>query len=172
MTGSSIVAPILISFGLSAVLGPFIIPLLRRMKVAQTVREDGPNTHLKKTGTPTMGGILILLGVTITSMLYVKDYPQIRPVLLLTLGFGMIGFLDDYIKVVLRRSMGLRAWQKMLLQILVTGLFAWYLKESGVSLLMRVPFVKGIYVDLGWMRLPLLFAAVLGTVNGTFYRRP
>lgn len=167
MTGSSIVAPILISFGLSAVLGPFIIPLLRRMKVAQTVREDGPNTHLKKTGTPTMGGILILLGVTITSMLYVKDYPQIRPVLLLTLGFGMIGFLDDYIKVVLRRSMGLRAWQKMLLQILVTGLFAWYLKESGVSLLMRVPFVKGIYVDLGWMRLPLLFAAVLGTVNGT-----
>lgn len=167
MTGRSIVMPILISFGLSAVLGPFIIPLLRRMKVGQTVREDGPNTHLKKTGTPTMGGILILLAVTVTAMLYVKDYPQIRPVLLLTLGFGMIGFLDDYIKVVLRRSMGLRAWQKMLLQIIVTGLFAWYLSESGISLVMRIPFVKGVYVDFGRLDLPLLFVAVIGTVNGT-----
>ena len=166
MTGSSIVMPILISFGLSAVLGPVVIPLLRRMKVAQTVREDGPGTHLKKSGTPTMGGILILLGVTITSMLYVKRYPQIRPVMLLTLGFGMIGFLDDYIKVVLRRSMGLRAWQKMLLQIIVTGLFAWYLSGSGISLLMRIPFVKGVYVDFGWLALPLLFLAVIGTVNG------
>ena len=167
MNGSSIVLPILISFGFSAVLGPFVIPLLRRMKVAQTVREDGPGTHLKKTGTPTMGGILILLGVTITSMLYVKDYPQIRPVLLLTLGFGMIGFLDDYIKVVLRRSMGLRAWQKMLLQIIVTGVFARYLSESGISPVMRIPFVKGVYVDFGWLDLPLLFVAVIGTVNGT-----
>lgn len=167
MTGRSIVMPILISFGLSAVLGPFIIPLLRRMKVAQTVRDDGPGTHLKKTGTPTMGGILILLGVTATAMFYVKDYPQIRPVLLLTLGFGMIGFLDDYIKVVLRRSMGLRAWQKMLLQIVVTGLFAWYLSESGISLVMRIPFVKGVYVDFGWLDIPLLFVAVIGTVNGT-----
>lgn len=167
MNGSSIVPPILISFGLSAVFGPFVIPLLRRMKVGQTVREDGPDTHLKKTGTPTMGGILILLGVTVTSMLYVKDYPRIRPILLLTLGFGMIGFLDDYIKVVLRRSMGLRAWQKMLLQIIVTGVFAWYLPESGTSLVMRIPFVKGIYVDFGWLDLPLLFAAVIGTVNGT-----
>ena len=113
-----------------------------------------------------MGGILILLGVAITSMLYVKRYPQIRPVMLLTLGFGMIGFLDDYIKVVLRRSMGLRAWQKMLLQIIVTGLFAWYLSGSGISLLMRIPFVKGVYVDFGWLALPLLFLAVIGTVNG------
>lgn len=86
--------------------------------------------------------------------------------MLLTLGFGMIGFLDDYIKVVLRRSMGLRAWQKMLLQIIVTGLFAWYLSGSGISLLMRIPFVKGVYVDFGWLALPLLFLAVIGTVNG------
>ncbi len=159
--------PILISFGLSAVLGPVVIPLLRRLKAGQTVREDGPKAHLKKSGTPTMGGILILLSVSVTSALYAKRCPRIMPVLFLTLGFGMIGFLDDYIKVVLRRSMGLRAWQKMLLQIIVTGVFARYLYGSGEALLMlRIPFVKGYYVDFGWLNLPLLFGAVIGTVNG------
>ena len=69
-----------------------------------------------------MGGILILISVTVTALLYVRDYPKIIPVLMLTLGFGLIGFLDDYIKVVMRRSLGLRAWQKMFLQLLVTGI--------------------------------------------------
>ena len=126
MAGSFIIVPILISFGLSVVLGPLIIPFLRRLKVGQTVRDDGPSTHLKKSGTPTMGGILIMVSVVITSMLYVTDYPRIRPVLFLTLGFGMIGLLDDYIKVILKRSMGLRAWQKMLLQVFVSSGFAYY----------------------------------------------
>ncbi len=129
MAGNFMIVPILISFVLSAALGPLIIPLLKRMKAGQTVREDGPSTHLKKSGTPTMGGILIMVSVAVTSVLYVKDYPKIAPVLFLTLGFGLIGFLDDYIKVVLQRSMGLRAWQKMLLQILVTGLFAYRSEE-------------------------------------------
>ena len=90
MVGSEIAVPILISFGLSAALGPLVIPLLRRMKVGQTVRDDGPGTHLKKTGTPTMGGILIMLSVTVTSLLYVREYPAIIPVMVLTLGFGLI----------------------------------------------------------------------------------
>lgn len=168
MAGSFIIVPILISFALSAALGPFIIPLLKRMKAGQTVREDGPSTHLKKSGTPTMGGILIMVSVAITSVLYVKDYPKIAPVLFLTLGFGLIGFLDDYIKVVLQRSMGLRPWQKMLLQIVVTGLFAYYLRNAaGMSLSMRIPFLKGYFVDFGWLDIPLLFLVVIGTVNGT-----
>ena len=168
MTASFIIIPILISFGLSVILGPLIIPFLKKLKVGQTVRDDGPSTHLKKSGTPTMGGILIMVSVVITSMLYVTDYPRIRPVLFLTLGFGMIGLIDDYIKVILRRSMGLRAWQKMLLQILVTSGFAYYLFHNAeVSLSMRIPFVKGYYVDFGWLTLPLLFVVVLGTVNGT-----
>lgn len=109
-----------------------------------------------------------MVSVVITSMLYVTDYPRIRPVLFLTLGFGMIGLIDDYIKVILRRSMGLRAWQKMFLQILVTSGFAYYLFHTAeVSLSMRIPFVKGYYVDFGWLTLPLLFVVVLGTVNGT-----
>ena len=86
----------------------------------------------------------------------------------MTLGFGLIGFLDDYIKVVLKRSMGLRAWQKMALQILVTGVFAYYIIHyTDVSLAMRVPFVAGTYLDFGWLNIPLLFFIVIGTVNGT-----
>ena len=168
MTGNDIIMPILISFGLSAALGPLIIPFLRKLKVGQTVRDDGPRTHLKKTGTPTMGGILILVSVAVTTVLYAGDYPQIVPVLFLTLGFGLIGFLDDYIKVVLRRSMGLRAWQKMLLQLLVTGMFAYYLtRGTDISLAMKIPFSGGYYLDLGWLNIPFLFVVITGTANGT-----
>lgn len=168
MTGSFIVMPILISFVLSVVLGPIIIPFLKKLKVGQTVREDGPSTHLKKSGTPTMGGILIMVSVAVTSIPYVKEYPKIIPILFLTLGFGLIGLLDDYIKVVLRRSMGLRAWQKMLLQMIVTAVFAYYLYHAnGVSTYMRIPFLKGYYADLGWLNIPFLFIVVIGTVNGT-----
>ena len=97
------VLPVIIAFVISAALGPFIIPFLRRLKAGQTVRDDGPQSHIKKNGTPTMGGILILIAVVLTSLIYIKDYPKIIPVLFLTLGFGLIGFLDDYLKVVLRR---------------------------------------------------------------------
>ena len=105
----TVILPVIISFAISALLGPVIIPFLRRLKVGQTVRDEGPKEHLKKNGTPTMGGILIMIAVVITSLLYVRDFPKIIPILFLTLGFGLIGFVDDYIKVVLRRSMGLLA---------------------------------------------------------------
>jgi phospho-N-acetylmuramoyl-pentapeptide-transferase len=96
-----------------------------------------------------------------------KDYPKIIPVLFLTLGFGIIGFLDDYLKVVLRRSDGLLPWQKFLLQILVTGVFAFYIvKYTDVSLTMRIPFWSGHYLNVGWLAIPIMFFAVIGTVNG------
>ena len=110
-----IVIPVLISFAISAVLGPVIIPFLRKLKMGQTERVEGVQSHLKKAGTPTMGGVIFLISTVITSLFYVKDYPKIIPVLFLTLGFGIIGFLDDYLKVVLRRSDRLLAWQKFLL---------------------------------------------------------
>lgn len=164
---TTIIMPVLISFVISVVLGPVIIPFLRRLKVGQTVREDGPKSHLKKTGTPTMGGILILISITLTSLLYVKGYPDILPILFATLGFGLIGFLDDYIKVVLRRSMGLKAWQKMLLQIIVCGIFAYYLlHHTQVSLAMKIPFMSGKYIDFGVLNLPILFFVIIATVNG------
>ena len=165
---TTILMSVMISFAISVILGPVVIPFLRRLKVGQTVRDEGPESHLKKNGTPTMGGILILVSVVVTSLLFVKDYPRIIPVLFLTLGFGLIGFMDDYIKVVLKRSMGLRAWQKFSLQFIVTGVFVFYLmKYTDVSLAMRVPFLDGVYLDFGWINIPILFFIVIGTVNGT-----
>lgn len=165
---STILMSVLISFAISVVLGPVVIPFLKRLKVGQTVRDEGPESHLKKNGTPTMGGILILFSVVVTALFFIKDYPKIIPILFLTMGFGLIGFLDDYIKVVLKRSMGLHAWQKFSLQIVVTGIFTYYLLNyTDVSLAMRVPFMDGVYLDFGWFNIPLLFFIVIGTVNGT-----
>ncbi len=158
---------VLISFGISSLLGPVVIPWLKRLKIGQTVREDGPAAHLKKNGTPTMGGVLILLGVSVTTLIFLKDYPGTAPILFLTVGFGLIGFLDDYIKVLCRRSMGLTPLQKLTGQIGVTALFAWYLLHyTDVSLAMRVPFFPERYLDFGVWNLPILFFIVLGTVNG------
>lgn len=161
------VFPILISFVISVILSPFVIPFLRNLKMGQTERTEGVQSHLKKAGTPTMGGVIFLIAVVVTSLFYVKDYPAVIPVLFLTLGFGIIGFLDDFLKVVLRRSDGLLAWQKFLLQVVVTGIFTWYLlKFTDVSLSMRIPFWPNHYLNLGWLAIPVLFFAVIGTVNG------
>ena len=104
-----------------------------------------------------MGGVIFLISTIITSLFYVKDYPKIIPVLFLTLGFGLIGFLDDYLKVVMKRSDGLFPKQKMALQILVTAVFAFYMvKFTDVSLAMLIPFSGGRYLDIGWLAIPLL----------------
>ena len=162
-----IVIPVIVSFAISALLGPIVIPFLRRLKVGQTERKE-LESHLKKNGTPTMGGLMILASIIITSVFYVKDYPKIVPILFMTVGFGVIGFLDDYLKVVLSRSDGLLAWQKMLCQIVVTTVFAVYMGcYSDVPLTMLIPFSGGKYLDLGWGAFPVLYLAVIGTVNGT-----
>lgn len=161
------VIPVLIAFGLSVLMGPFVIPFLRRLKMGQTERVEGVQSHLKKTGTPTMGGVMILAAITITSLIYVREYPRIIPILFVTLGFGMVGFLDDYLKVVLKRSDGLFPMQKMALQIVITGIFAFYIvKVAKIPLTMLVPFSGGKYWDIGWFAIPVLFFAVIGTVNG------
>ena len=163
----TIFLPVLIAFGLSVIMGPVIIPILRKLKMGQTERVDGVQSHLKKAGTPTMGGVIILLSVVITSVFYIKDYPKIIPILFVTLGFGLIGFLDDYLKVVMKRSDGLFPKQKMALQIVVTAVFAFYLvKFTDVLLTMLIPFSGGYYLDIGWFAIPLMFFAVIGTVNG------
>ncbi|WP_461812278.1 phospho-N-acetylmuramoyl-pentapeptide-transferase [Faecalimonas sp.] len=163
----NIVIPVLVAFGLSVLLGPVVIPFLRKLKMGQTERVDGVQSHLKKAGTPTMGGVIILVSVAITSVFYIKDYPKIIPILFVTLGFGLIGFLDDYLKVVMKRSDGLFPKQKMALQILVTAVFAYYMVNfTNVSLKMVIPFTNGKTWDIGWLAIPLLFIVVIGTVNG------
>ncbi len=159
--------PIIGAFLITVVLGPVIIPYLRKLKFGQTVRDDGPQSHLKKNGTPTMGGILFLISITVMCLPYIKSYPNIVPILFLTLGFGLIGFLDDYIKVVLKRSMGLTSWQKMLGQIVVTGIFAYYITVvSDVDMAMRIPFIEKT-LDLGIFTIPVMFFVIIGTVNGS-----
>ena len=114
----------LLAFAVTAVICPVLIPFLIRLKVGQTERKEGVQSHLKKAGTPTMGGIAILVSVLVTALVFARRYPRILPVLFLTLGFGIIGFVDDYLKVVLRRSDGLMPKQKMAGQIVVKIIFS------------------------------------------------
>ena len=157
----------LIAFAVSAAAGPILIPILTSLKMDQTERTLGVKSHLKKAGTPTMGGIMFLLGITVASVVFIWKYPLIGPVLLLTLGFGVIGFVDDYLKVVKKRSDGLFPKQKLALQVVVTLLFYICLRTMHVSLELRLPFTGGKMWDIGIFAVPLLFFAVIGTVNGT-----
>ena len=162
---------IIIAFAVSAILCPIVIPFLHKLKFGQQVRDDGPQAHLKKQGTPTMGGLVILTSIIVTSLFYLRDYPKIIPILFVTVGFGIIGFLDDYIKIVMKRSEGLNPKQKLLGQFVITGIFCWYLITSndvGTSMLIpfRGGFDHGYFLDLGWLFVPFLFFVTLGTDNG------
>lgn len=163
-----IILPVIISFFICVILCPIFIPFLKRLKFGQYVREEGPQAHLKKAGTPTMGGIIILISIILTSLFYVKENKEVVLVLFVTVGFGLIGFLDDYIKVVMKRSLGLKAWQKMLGQIAVTAIFAYYLLEVlQIGTTIIIPFTQGQkYFNMGNLYIPFLFIAVIGTVNG------
>ena len=163
-----VLLPVVIAFAISVCLCPIMIPFLKKLKFGQFVRDDGPESHLKKSGTPTMGGLIILCSIVITSLLYMKTNPQILPVLFVTLGFGLVGFLDDYNKVVMKRSMGLHAWQKMIGQFIIVAVFAYYLAnytDLGTSVL--IPFTGGMEWNMGFWFYPFLFVVLLGTVNGT-----
>lgn len=155
---------LIIAFIACVVLGAFVIPKLHNF--GQNVRDDGPKSHLKKQGTPSMGGIFMIGAFAIATLFFVKDNPDAIVVLLITVGYGLVGFLDDYIKVVKKRSLGLRAWQKVVFQLIVTILFAIYLlKMNDYGTEIYVPFTKGFYIDLGWLYVPFLFFVMVGTVN-------
>ena len=168
MFSIEIFLPAFISFALTVLLCPIFIPILHRMKFGQFIREEGPESHLKKAGTPTMGGIVMLAAFTVSSLAYMLNESQIFPVILLTVGFGFIGFLDDFIKLAKKRSLGLRAWQKLGLQIVLTGYFAYVIMNDYPELTqIIIPFTGGQVVwNLGVLFVPFVFIAVLGTVNG------
>ena len=161
-----VITAVLISFGISAVACPVLIPFLKKIKFGQQVREDGPQAHLKKQGTPTMGGIAFLFSVILTSLFFMKSYPQIIPILFMTVGFGFVGFLDDYIKVVRKHSEGLNPKQKMAAQFVITAIFCFYMmKYSGGGNVIHIPFLHTDW-DMGWLYIPMVFLVVLGTDNG------
>ena len=165
-----VLIPLFAAFLISVLLSPVVIPFLQKLKVGQTERQEGVQSHLKKAGTPTMGGLIILISIVITSLLYIGRFPRMIPVLFLVLGFGILGFLDDYLKVVLKRSDGLYPRQKMLGQILITTVFLvyiWFMDKSCLDFL--IPFTGGKVLTGTWVRiaaLPIAYFAVIGTVNG------
>jgi len=160
-----VIRVITVSFLIVLFLGPVVIPLLRRLKVGQSIREEGPKSHLSKSGTPTMGGVLIILGIVIsisTSGYYTKE---ILAVSFFIIGFGIIGFIDDYIKVVLKRNLGLKAMQKIIGQLIFAVLLAIYGSRYSVyGTKLVIPFVNA-YMDMGVLYVPFTVFVVLGVVN-------
>ncbi|MCD8053018.1 MAG: phospho-N-acetylmuramoyl-pentapeptide-transferase [Lachnospiraceae bacterium] len=163
---TQVILSVLLAFAISAAVCPVLIPFLKKLKFGQQVRDDGPQAHLKKQGTPTMGGLAFLISVVVTSLFFIPGHPRIVPVLFMTVGFGVIGFLDDYLKIVMKRSEGLNPKQKMALQIVLTAVFCVYLmKFSGMGTVIHIPFL-GIDWEMGWLYVPMVFLVVLGTDNG------
>lgn len=157
---------VLIAFFLNIVISPFAIPLLHKLKFGQNVRDDGPNSHLKKAGTPTMGGIIILASIIVTTLFFMQGNKEVQTILFVTVGFGLIGFLDDYIKVVKKRSLGLTALQKIIAQLIVTGIFAYLLANYvKIDTKIIIPFTGGETWDMGLIYWPFMVFAVLAVVN-------
>ncbi|MGI6176635.1 MAG: phospho-N-acetylmuramoyl-pentapeptide-transferase [Christensenellales bacterium] len=154
------------AFLICLVLGPVVIPLLRRLKFGQTIRDDGPQSHLSKAGTPTMGGVLIIVAVVAACLLFVRgSFEYVLYGILLMLGFGAIGFIDDFIKIVKARSLGLRAYQKMIGQLglaLAAALFAYFNPNIGSAV--YVPFFN-VYWDLGVFYVPVMVLFIVFMVN-------
>jgi len=154
-----------IAFIIAVILGPLFIPFLRRLKFGQSIREEGPKGHQKKAGTPTMGGIIILLALAITAIKFSEGSPEVYLLIFVTLGYGLVGFLDDYIKVVMKRNLGLRARQKLLGQILVGVLMYVVMHMTGIlDTTITVPVIDQTF-DLSWFYLPFLVFIMIGTSN-------
>ncbi len=160
-----IVYPALIAFVLEIILCPILIPMLHRLKFGQYIREDGPQAHQKKAGTPTMGGIAILLCFAAGALIYAKGNTLAAPILLITLGFGLIGLLDDFIKVVMKHNEGLKEWQKFGLQILFAVIFAVYLNKAGYSTDVKIPFINVTW-HMGWFYYVFVVLLLVGFDNG------
>ncbi|KAB0578803.1 phospho-N-acetylmuramoyl-pentapeptide-transferase [Fusobacterium naviforme] len=167
---SDTILALLLAFVVCAAICPYAIPILHRMKFGQQVRDDGPQAHLKKSGTPTMGGIMIVLAILAGTAPFIRREPETVPVLLFTAAFGFIGFLDDFLKIRKRQSEGLTVKQKLLLQLLATALLAVWLYGRPELRALLVPFTGsltgGFLLQLGWLYVPAVFFVVLGTDNG------
>ncbi|WP_210363731.1 phospho-N-acetylmuramoyl-pentapeptide-transferase [Bacillus sp. REN3] len=159
---------ILMGFLITVLLSPVFIPFLRRLKFGQSIREEGPESHQKKSGTPTMGGIMILLSITITTLVMTGKFsePTVETYLLLfvTLGFGLLGFMDDFIKVVMKRNLGLTSKQKLLGQIIISVIFYFIFKQSDFSTEIEIPLID-YSIDLGWMYVFFIIFWMVGFSN-------
>jgi len=153
------------AFIIALVVGPLVIPVLKRLKFGQSIRQDGPERHYAKAGTPTMGGIIILIALLVPVMIYSGTDREIWLALFVTLGHGLIGFLDDFIKVVLKRSLGLKAKQKLLGQIIMAVALAYIATNyMGLGTDLWIPLLD-VTIDLGPLYYLLIFLVLVGTTN-------
>jgi phospho-N-acetylmuramoyl-pentapeptide-transferase len=159
----------LTALAMSLLLGPALIRRLTHRQIGQTVRDDGPQTHLQKAGTPTMGGTLILLAILVSTLLW-ADLRSLYVWLVVgvTAAFGLLGFVDDYRKLVLRNPKGLSAWEKLFWQSLVAivvGVILYLRADAPQSTALLVPYLKDVLIPLGWAFVPFVYLVIVGTSN-------
>ena len=169
MIDPKIVMAIVISFILASILGPIIIPLLHKLKFGQNIRQEGPKSHLKKAGTPTIGGLIFIFATIITMFIMVGNPTDEAMIALYSfVGFGFVGFLDDLLKIIKKKNEGLTSGQKMILLLIVSGFLTWYAyKYIGTSI--NIPFLNG-QINFGLFYIPFVmfyFAGVTNAVNLT-----
>jgi phospho-N-acetylmuramoyl-pentapeptide-transferase len=156
------------SFLIAVLTSPFFIPFLRRLKFGQSIRDEGPESHQKKSGTPTMGGIVIVLSLVIATYVMTAKFSAITPkthlLLLVTLGYGLLGFLDDFIKVVKKRNLGLTSKQKLIGQLIIAGIFYWGLNAIDFSTIVGIPGTDW-SVNLGWFYPIFVLFMLIGASN-------
>ncbi|MBB3109055.1 phospho-N-acetylmuramoyl-pentapeptide-transferase [Paenibacillus phyllosphaerae] len=152
------------SFLLAVLLGPLFIPLLRRLKFGQHIRTEGPQSHLKKKGTPTMGGIIIMLAVLLAFLKFSDKTAEFWVLLISSLGFGLVGFLDDYIKIVFKRSLGLTAKQKLIGQFIIAIVVCVLLYQMDHSTAISIPGTTA-SLELSWFYYVLVVIMLFGTTN-------
>ena len=150
---------------LSLIFGKILIPILKRLHAGQSIREDGPQNHMVKSGTPTIGGLIFLSSAIVTTLITRNFKTSVFMIFFSTLAFGAVGFIDDYIKVIKKRNLGLRAYQKLFLQILTAVILIIYQynsKNMGTDL--YIPFLKD-YRSIGFLYVPFIIFVIVGTVN-------
>lgn len=155
----------MIGFLIVIILGPIFIPMLARFKFGQTVRDEGPQSHLAKNGTPTMGGVMMIVAILITGLTRATISKGLIVGLICIVGFGFVGFLDDFIKIKMKRSLGLKAYQKIILQFALALYIAYYQYSASPSATQLViPFTNHI-INLGIWYIPFMMIFIIGTVN-------
>jgi phospho-N-acetylmuramoyl-pentapeptide-transferase len=159
---------IVLGFLIAALLSPLLIPFLRRLKFGQRIRDEGPKSHQKKSGTPTMGGVMILISILITSLVITNKVltPTFETYLLLfvTIGYGLLGFLDDFIKVMMKRNLGLTSKQKLIGQLILALIFYFVLYNANFPTFINIPGTE-ISMDIGWSYFILLLVMLVGGSN-------
>jgi len=164
----NLLLPMLVATVISIVIGNFIIAKLRKAKIGQSIRDDGPQSHLAKAGTPTMGGIIFVISTIASLLIFGKINSTIAVILIGMIGFGGIGFIDDYMKLIMKRSLGLNEKQKLILQFIVSILLivvASKVMPTSITNFL-IPFVHK-EVNLGFFAYPILVFIMVGTVNAT-----